>query len=221
MKEMRSSMKLKIFIMMLFIISMGIQNAWSGADQIVPDSVTQAGTPAKQVRGILEEVMAIQTSPQIQGATFRDQQREAIKRIIGQNFHFEAMAKKALDTYWNKLNGADRLEFKSIFQELFQESYTKLVLDFLKREKILYTDERIDYDQAVVKTKITRLNEDIPVDYFLSLVQGHWLVEDVAIDGVSIIGNYQRSFSRVIKKESYASLLKKMRLQQKAIEKPL
>jgi ABC-type transporter MlaC component len=46
-----------------------------------------------------------------------------------------------------------------------------------------------------------------------------WLVEDVAIDGVSIIQNYQKSFSRVIRQESYQALLKKMRTQQQAIEK--
>lgn len=207
---MHQLMTLKIFIMILFcLVSLGFHNAWGYAE-----------TPTGRVRGILEEVMAIQTNPQLQGAAFRNQQRAAIKKIIGQNFHFDVMAKKALDMYWEKLNEAKRADFKAIFQELFQDSYTKLVLDFLKREKILYTHEKIDHDQALVKTIITRMNENIPVDYSLSLVQGHWLVDDVAIDGVSIMDNYRRSFSRVIKRESYESLLKKMRLQQKAIEKP-
>jgi len=203
-------MKLKIFIMILFsLLSLSFWNAWGRAE-----------TPSERVRGIMEEVMAIQTNPQLQGKAFRNQQRAAIKKIIGQNFHFDAMAKKALDTYWEKLNEAERADFKGIFRELFQDSYTKLVLDFLKREKILYTREKLDHDQALIKTTIIRVNEDIPVDYSLALVQGQWLVEDVAIDGVSIVGNYRRSFTRVIKQESYESLLKKMRLQEKAIEKP-
>jgi len=42
----------------------------------------------------------------------------------------------------------------------------------------------------------------------------------VAIDGVSIIRNTRQSFTRVIQRESFQSLLKKMRLQQQAIEKP-
>lgn len=196
-------------VVLFCLVSLGFQNTWGRAE-----------TPAERVRGILEEVMAIQTNPRLQGPAFRNQQRASIKKIIGQNFYFDAMVKKALDTYWEKLDEAERADFKGIFQELFQDSYTKLVLDFLKREKILYTQDKLDQDRALIKTTITRVNEDIPVDYSLALVQRQWLVEDVAIDGVSIVGNYRRSFTRVIKRESYESLLKKMRLQQRAIEKP-
>jgi len=197
-------------MMILFcLISLGFQNTWG-----------RAATPAERVRNILEEVMAVQTNPQLQGPAFRNQRRVAIKKIIGQNFYFNAMAKKALDTYWEKLNEAERADFKGIFQELFQDSYTKLVLDFLKQGKFLSIQEKLYDDQALIKTTLVRLNENIPVDYSLAMVQGRWLVEDVVIDGVSIVGNYRRSFTRVIKQESYESLLKKMRLQQKAIETP-
>jgi phospholipid transport system substrate-binding protein len=117
------------------------------------------------------------------------------------------------------LSEAKRLEFKAVFQDLFQDSYTKLVLDFLGREKILYTQEESDQGKASVKTIIVRMNEEIPVDYSLGIMGQRWLVEDVAIDGVSIVQNYQKSFARVIRQETYEGLLKKMRLQQQAIEK--
>ena len=93
-------------------------------------------------------------------------------------------------------------------------------MDFLKREKILYSQEELRQDHALIKTTVVRVNEEIPVDYSLTLVQGQWLVDDVTIDGVSIVRNYQRSFTRVIQQESYRSLLQKMRLQQQAIDKP-
>ncbi len=179
-----------------------------------------AETPGAQVRTMLEKVMAIQTHPNLQGPAFRDQRRAAIKKIISENFDFNAMARQALGQYGEKLNESEWAEFKTLFQELFQESYTKLVLDFLKREKILYTQEELREGQALIKTTIVRVNEEIPVDYSLTSVQGQWLVHDVTIDGVSIVRNYRQSFSRVIQRESFQSLLKKMRLQQQAIEKP-
>ena len=186
---------------------------------ILQDASSEAGTPTEWVRSILEEVMAIQTNPQLQGHEFRKEKRIAIKKIIAQNFHFDAMAKQALGQHWQTLSEPNRLEFKAIFQDLFQDSYTKLVLDFLGREKILYTKEDSDQNKASVKTIIVRMNEEIPVDYSLGAMGQGWLVEDVAIDGVSIIQNYQKSFSRVIRQESYQALLKKMRTQQQAIEK--
>ena len=186
---------------------------------ILQDASSEAGTPTEWVRSILEEVMAIQTNPQLQGHEFRKEKRIALKKIIAQNFHFDSMAKQALGQHWQTLSEPNRLEFKAIFQDLFQDSYTKLVLDFLGREKILYTKEDSDQNKASVKTIIVRMNEEIPVDYSLGAMGQGWLVEDVAIDGVSIIQNYQKSFSRVIRQESYQALLKKMRTQQQAIEK--
>jgi phospholipid transport system substrate-binding protein len=143
----------------------------------------------------------------------------AIKKIIAQNFHFDAMAKQVLSPHWQTLSEKNRSEFKDVFQDLFQDSYTKLVLNFLGREKILYKGEESSRNKATVKTIIVRMNEEIPVDYSLGAVGQGWLVEDVAIDGVSIVQNYQKSFSRVIRQESYEGLLKKMRMQQQAIEK--
>ncbi len=190
-----------------------------GLSLIVQDASSEAGTPTEWVRSILEEVMAIQTNPQLQGHEFRKEKRIAVKNIIAQNFHFDAMAKQALGQHWQTLSEAKRLEFKVIFQDLFQDSYTKLVLDFLGREKILYTKEDSDQSKASVKTIIVRTNEEIPVDYSLGATGQRWLVEDVTIDGVSIVQNYQKSFSRVIRQESVEGLLRKMRLQQRTIEK--
>jgi len=203
-------MRLKIFMVILFFgLSLGFHQIRGHAE-----------TPAAQVRTMLEKVMAIQTDPKLQGSAFRDQRRAAIKKIIGENFDFNAMARQALGQYWGKLNESEWAEFKALFQDLFQESYTKLVLDFLKREKILYNQEETRQDRALIRTTIVRVNEEIPVDYSLTLVEGQWAVDDVTIDGVSIVRNYRQSFSRVIQRESFQSLLKKMRLQQQAIEKP-
>ncbi len=189
------------------------------ASFILREPSSDAGTPTEWVRSILEEVMAIQTNPQLRGHEFQNERRMAVKNIIAQNFHFDAMAKQALGQHWQTLSEAKRLEFKAIFQDLFQDSYTKLVLDFLGREKILYTREESNQNRASVKTVIVRMNEEIPVDYSLGTVGQGWLVEDVAIDGVSIVQNYQKSFSKVIRQETYEGLLKKMRMQQRAIEK--
>lgn len=188
--------------------------------QVAPGNAGgNAGTPTDQVRATLEKVMSIQTDPQLKGPQFRNEKRTSIKQVISRDFHFDGMAKEALGRHWQELSDPRRLEFKALFQDLFQESYTKLVLDFLGREKILYTREEIKQGRALVKTTIVRVNEEIPVDYFLRLADQKWLVEDVAIDGVSIVQNYQKSFSRVIRQESYDGLLRKMRLQQQTIEK--
>lgn len=183
------------------------------------DAFCQERGPTERVRAMLEGVMAVQSDPQLKGQEFRGKRRTAIKDIIAKNFYFDSMARQSLGQSWDRLEGAKQLEFKAIFQDLFQESYTRLVLDFLGREKVLYNKADVNQDRTLVMTTIVRTNEEISVDYSLTKVKEKWLVGDVKIDGVSIVQNYQKSFSRVIRQESYEGLLKKMRMQQKAIEK--
>jgi phospholipid transport system substrate-binding protein len=176
-------------------------------------------TPAAAVRTMLDQVMAVQTDLRLQGRQHRDERRLSIKDIIARNFYFDGMSRLALGNYRDKLSKSEMADFNAIFQDLFQDSYTKLVADFLKQEKIIYGKEEMKQNNALVKTKIVRMNEEIPVDYSLVLVQGKWLVQDVTIDGVSITDNYRLSFTRVIQRGSFKVLLNKMRTQQKAIEK--
>ena len=178
-----------------------------------------AGSPTETVRGMLDAVMAIQSDQGLQGQESRVVRKIEIKKVILGNFTFDEMAREALGQYWNTLEGRQRSEFRSIFQDLFLDSYSRLVLDFLRKEKIVYVGEGGGQGRAAVKTLIQRTNEEIPVDYYLVQVEGRAKVRDVSIDGVSIVGNYRNSFSRIIKQESYESLLKKMKLQQQALEK--
>jgi phospholipid transport system substrate-binding protein len=178
-----------------------------------------AGAPTETVREMLDAVMAIQSDPGLQGQESRAARRAEIKKVILGNFAFDEMAREALGQYWTTLDGRRRSEFRSVFQDLFLDSYSRLVLDFLRKERIAYVGEDSGQGRAAVKTLIQRTNEEIPVDYYLTQAGGGLKVRDVSIDGVSIVGNYRNSFSRIIKQESYESLLKKMKLQQQALEK--
>lgn len=182
-------------------------------------ATARAEEPTERIRAMLEEIMTIQTDPQMDGSEHREERRTAIKKIIGENIDFDAMAQIALDKHWQKLSPAQRNEFKQIFRDLFQDSYSRLVLNFIKREKVLYPKEDVRKSTAMVSTVIVRANDEITVDYSLSKEGSEWLVDDVKVDGVSIAGNYRNAFDRVIKKESFEALLQRMRIQQKAIAK--
>ncbi len=176
-----------------------------------------AGEPTETVKKILNKVMEIQTDPKLR--KLRNKRRLAIKKVIQKNFDSTLMAKNALGSYWNKLSKKEKEEFAKLFEDLFQESYTKMVLDFLKKETIKYEKEEKRGDEVIVKTKILKMEDEIPVYYHLRKVGKRWLIFDVDIDEVSIVGNYRRAFSRVIRMASFKALMKKMRLQQEAIKK--
>jgi len=173
-----------------------------------------AQTPTAYVRGILDQVMSLQNDP----AQSTQARSQAIHKIIERNFDFALMARDSLGPTYERLSGGQRQEFTNTFSYLFQDSYTRLVLNFLKKENIQYGREVPQGDKARVETAIVRTNENIPVTYLMHTAPQGWILYDVIVDGVSILQNYKTQFAQVIHTKSFEVLLKKMQDQRRAIQ---
>lgn len=177
-----------------------------------------AGSPTDYVRGILNQVLAIQNDPALAGSDKQSARARGIRQIIQRSFDFPLMAQNSLGPASGRLNSAQRREFVDTFSYLFQDSYSRLVLNFLKQETIKYHQERLENSGARVSTSIIRTNETIPVDYLLHRRGQDWLLYDVIVDGVSILDNYKTQFAATIRAQSFESLLNKMKTQRRAIQ---
>lgn len=173
--------------------------------------------PKGEVASILERAMDVQTDPALEGLQGRPKRASLIRKLIDENFLSSDMAAEALGDLWKDLGPPQKEEFTELFVELFQDSYTRMVLNFLRREELEYPEERVDGDKALVRTKIKRPNEHIPVDYHMVRKNGRWWIVDVDIDGVSIVGNYRNTFGRFLASQPLERLLERMRLQRQAV----
>jgi phospholipid transport system substrate-binding protein len=174
----------------------------------------RAESPTGYVRSILDKVMAIQNDP----ALASQARAQAVHKIIEQSFDFTLMAKDSLGETYGRLSNGQRQEFTRTFSYLFQDSYTRLVLNFLKKENIQYGQERPEGSGARVDTTIVRTNENIPVTYLMRQAPQGWLLFDVIVDGVSILHNYKTEFAQVIQTKSFDVLLNKLEEQRRAIQ---
>lgn len=173
-----------------------------------------AGPPADYVRGILSRVMAVQSTPSLS----TQERAQQIHQVIENSFDFSKMAHDVLGSTYDQLNSSQRQEFTRTFGYLFQDSYTRMVLNFLKQENIQYGREQQQGGSAKVDTTIVRPNENIPVTYLLHTGPGGWKLYDVIVDGVSILQNYKNQFAQVIRTQSFDYLLKKMEEQRRAVQ---
>ena len=158
--------------------------------------------------------MAIQTDPALAGEAHEAQRARQIHQIIARSFDFPFMAKDALGSASGHLNQ----DFVTTFSYLFQDSYTRMVVQFLKKENITYNQERLEGSKARVDTTIVRPNESIPVTYLLHQAGGGWLLYDVNVDGVSILENYRTQFAQAIRTKGFGFLLERMKTQRQAIK---
>ncbi len=172
-----------------------------------------------RVRLVLNRAMEIQARQDLQGEAGRAERARLIRQLISESFLSAQMARESLGERWDGLKLEQRKEFEELFADLFQDSYTRMVLNFLRKETVEYLGESQEGGRVKVRTKILRTNEHIPVDYLLAKKE-KWFMVDVIIDGVSIVRNYQVRFGQVIASQSFDHLLDQMRVQSKAIKEP-
>jgi phospholipid transport system substrate-binding protein len=173
-----------------------------------------AGDPRNLMKQTIDKVIDILKNKELKKAEKTNERRVAIRKVVGERFDFEEMAKRSLALHWKKRTPAERKEFVPLFSDLLERSYIKKIEGYTD-EKFLYTDEKIDVDYAVVNTRIiTKRNVEIPIEYRLLNKNGKWEVYDVVIEGVSLVNNYRNQFNKIIREKSYEDLVKRMKNKQ-------
>jgi phospholipid transport system substrate-binding protein len=165
-------------------------------------------TPTETVKARVDEALQglAQTPPE---ATER--RRAEIRRAADALFDFGEMSRRALGRHWSDRTPAERQEFVRLFTDLIAQSYIGKI-DRYAGEAIAYTGERVEGETASVRSQVvTAKGSQIPVEYRLHRVNESWTAYDVLIENVSLVGTYRSQFDRIIRAESFASLLKRLR----------
>jgi phospholipid transport system substrate-binding protein len=170
-----------------------------------------AGLPTDQTRETADKVLGI-----LQSGTNRDQRRQQLRDTIYPRFDFSEMAKRSLGQHWSRRSPQEQQEFVKLFIPLLESSYVDKIESY-NGEKVLYTREQVDGDNAEVFTKVlTKKGEEFSINYKLHRVGNEWKVYDVVIEDISLVNNYRSQFNRILANASFDELMKK--LQQKAPE---
>jgi phospholipid transport system substrate-binding protein len=168
-----------------------------------------AGLPTDQTRATVDKVLSI-----LQSTTNKDQRRQQLRDTIYPRFDFAEMAKRSLGPHWSRRTPQEQQEFVKLFTDLLEGSYIDKIEGY-GGEKVLYTREQVDGENAEVFTKVvTKKGEEFSINYRLHLVNGEWKVYDVVVEDISLVNNYRSQFNRILANASFDELLKK--LQQKA-----
>lgn len=176
---------------------------------ILAVTAAEAGAPTDQLKQQVDEVVRVLEDPAAKARPAR--RRAAVRKIAENIFDYPDTARRALGPHWAARTPEEQREFVTIFADLLDRAYLSKI-DLYQGEKVRYADETVDGNQATVKTMlVTPKGTSIPVDYRMHLVNGRWLVYDVVIEGVSLVANYRTQFNRIVRTESYAALVQKLR----------
>jgi phospholipid transport system substrate-binding protein len=182
-----------------------------GLGAIFHAAAANGGVPTEQVRGTVDQVLAILQDPTLKAENKQKERREQLRRVIFARFDFAEMARRSLGPEWRRRTPAEQQEFVHIFTDLLQENYIGTIESY-NGDKVAYNRELQDQDNAEVQTMLTTRGEDsYSINYRLRLVGKDWKVYDVVIENISVVNNYRSQFSRVISKSSYEELVRTMK----------
>src|SRR5882762_2768783 len=109
----------------------------------------------------------------------------------------------------------DQDEFVRLFANVLERGFVAAIsskASLAGGVSIQYLGESVAGDSAAVATTIlTRTSSALPVDYWLVRRGERWKVQDVVIDGVSLLANYRAQFKRVLAVHPYTELVARMR----------
>lgn len=173
-----------------------------------------AETPIQTLKRTHAKIEKLLKQKTTKGSSADKKNRADIKKVVNTLLDFTELAKLSLGKHWQARSEKEHVEFVGILQDLIERNYSKQLKTNLGYT-LEYRDEKVTGEKAAVSTAIKvkkngRITE-ILIGYKLRNVGGNWMVFDVITDEVSIVNNYRSQFNRIIRKESYEALVKKMR----------
>ncbi len=174
--------------------------------KVFPSEVTEG------LKRTISKVIEIVSNKDLKQPDKKEERRKLLREAMKERFDFEEMSKRSLARHWRKRTPEEKKEFVEIFSKLLENSYIDKIESY-KDEKVVYANESVEGNYAIVRTNITRKEyDDIPIDYKLIKNGNKWMVYDFAVEGVSMINNYRSQFNKIIRGSSYEELAKKMRI---------
>src|SRR5712691_3878860 len=166
-------------------------------------------------RGELEDFFGRVTAI-LSVATSANQAQDDLRSLARALFDGREADRRALGPDWDGRTGAEREEFIRIFTGVVEHAYLEIVQSRLPADRPpavrVVGEDIIAERDAVVRTEIqARYGDNIRLDYVMTRSGKGWLVRDVVIDGVSLVGNYRTQFARILRTSSYADLVLRLR----------
>ena len=142
------------------------------------------------------------------------QRDKQVSAVLDGMMEYDELAKRSLAAHWGELSETQHREFTEVLRKLVQRNYERNIKNIL--------DYRVDYlgedpgaDSVLVRTRATsktNVREDpVAIDYKLARIGDEWKVIDIVTEGSSLVNNYKNQFHRIIQKDGYEALIKRMK----------
>lgn len=170
-----------------------------------------AGAPTDQLRAAAEKVTQILDDPALQAEARTPERQARVRAAVIDLFDFAEIGRRALGRHWRPLTDAEREEFVALFRALLDRTYLPQI-KLYQGERIQFVGESVDGDFSAVHARVaTRRGQEAAVLFRLNRRAERWLIYDVSVEGISLVGNYRAQFDQIIQRASYQGLVTRIK----------
>ena len=175
-------------------------------------------SPMAQLKPTLKSLTDLLADERLKGDAHRDERRAKIMKAIKVGFDFEEMSKRILGRTWQEISTEERKYFTHQMIKLLENIYVGK-LESYSGQQIDFLEERVKDKRAQVTTTIDNEGVKVPVHYILNLDDSRWMVSDINIEGVSLVGNYREQFKSILRTDKFSGLIKVIEEKNRSFEK--
>ena len=126
------------------------------------------------------------------------------------------ISQKALGKYWKKHSAEQQDQFQKLLEDLFVHVAFPSSAKFFANLDLMYGKAKSKKDMIVVPITVVHEKEgEVDIDFKMKQFTKNWLVVDVILDGVSMRNNLRSQFYKILKKNDFNELIRRMKKQLK------
>lgn len=173
-------------------------------------------SPMSQLMRSTEELQACLRREYPSWSPEADMQKSVARRLIDHAIDYREISRRALGRNWERISEDDRAEFVSDLGRLIQNRSLSRGLDMgpdvrVHFERETVSDRGTASVYATVSESARAKNRAVEVEYRLIWKSDHWALYDLVTDGNSLLEGYRAQFDRIIARESFAGLMRRMK----------
>ena len=195
------NLKIIAFINTLLVFFFVLVPSWAGGAEKSPEAA---------VKILLNEIKQI-----VEGNGLSDVKKVANKKhsdIAVSILKVSEISQKALGKYWKKHSAEQQDQFQKLLEDLFVHVAFPSSAKFFANLDLMYGKSKSKKDMTVVPITIVHEKEgEVDIDFKMKQSAKKWLVVDVILDGVSMRNNLRSQFYKILKKNDFNELIRRMK----------
>jgi phospholipid transport system substrate-binding protein len=170
-----------------------------------------AGPPTEDLRAAADRVVRILEDPALREERRALERQAAVREALLELIDFVEISRRSLGRHWRTLSPKQQEEFVALFRELLDRTYLPQIRLY-EGERIHFLGESVDGGYGTVQARVvTRRGQEVSVMFRLHRPRDRWLVYDVALEGISLVGNYRSQFNAIMQRGAYPELVSRIR----------